>query len=216
MSQRDLRVAARVLWSSLRSLSVSKCSLLVTLVFLLGCAPEEKYVWAQSVPRPPVAPTAAYVIDAGDTLDIRVFGEDRLSVHPRVRLDGRITVPLLGEIDARGKVPAVLAAELQTRLQQYIKEPTVTIAVDETHLLNIVVLGEVTRPGVVQVPQQAGMLAVLALVGGFTENADQDAIFLLRQRPPMRVRFTYHTLTSVDGIAAATFPLQNGDVVTVE
>ncbi len=191
--------------------------LFVGLLLLVGCGAHDPYVWAQSLP--PTAPGTAStgdVIGVGDLLDIRVYGNADLSGKARVRADGRITLSLVGDIAAAGKTPAALAQEIQMRVQQYIKVPAVTVGIDEAHTLNIVVLGEVARPGVIQVPRQAGILAVLALAGGFTENADRESIYLKRQRPPLRVRFSYHTLTTLGGEAAAGFRLENGDVVTVE
>jgi polysaccharide export outer membrane protein len=219
MLTRDVRSAARTRLPrarpGLRALT-TLCAF-AWLLCLSGCASSERYVWAQSLPPQPAALEApSYVIGAGDLLDVRVYNEERLSAKSRVRTDGRITLPLVGDIEARGKTPSGLAAELQLRLQQWIKDPTVTVGVDEVHPLRVVVLGEVKAPGVFQLPQRATVIAALALAGGFTENADQDSIFLVRRQPAVRVRFSYRTLTSADAGAVAAFPLQDGDVVTVE
>lgn len=179
-----------------------------------ACAHEGPYVWAQSVP--PQTGVPAYQISDGDLLDIHVFNEERLSGRLRVRTDGRITLPLLGDVEARGKTPMALAAELQTRLQQFIKEPTVTIGIEEAHPIEVTVLGEVAHQGVFQLPQRSTVLEALATAGGFTEDADRDSIFVVRMQPPLRVRFTYRFLLSPNSGAAALFPLQGGDVVTVE
>lgn len=199
-----------------RNLGATAAVLLVAFLVLVGCAAHDPYVWAQSLPPPPGTASTGDVIGVGDLLDIRVYANADLSGKARVRSDGRITLPLVGDVAAAGKTPAALAQEIQTRVQAYVKVPAVTVGIDEAHALNIVVLGEVVRPGVIQVPRQAGVLAVIALAGGFTENADRDSIYLKRQRPPLRVRFSYHTLTTLGGEAAAGFRLENGDVVTVE
>lgn len=198
------------------NLAVTVCLLLLGCLLLVGCGAQDPYVWAQSLPPSPGSANTGDVIGIGDLLDIRVYGNPDLSGKARVRADGRITLPLVGDVAAADKTPAALSQEIQTRVQQFVKVPAVTVGIDEAHTLNIVVLGEVARPGVIQVPRQAGILAVLALAGGFTENADRESIFLKRQRPALRVRFSYHRLTTLGGEAAAAFRLENGDVVTVE
>ncbi|HEV8246214.1 MAG TPA: polysaccharide biosynthesis/export family protein, partial [Polyangiaceae bacterium] len=172
------------------------------------------YTWAYDLPQS-VAGPAAYTIDEGDLLDVRVYNEPTISGHARVRGDGKVTIALIGDVDARGKTPAKLAQEVQQRLQKFLTAPSVSIAVEESRPLTITVLGEVTHPGVYTLAPNAGVLQAIASAGGFSMYADDDEIFVVRRAPELRIRFTYDSLTDNER-NAADFVLKNGDLVTVE
>jgi polysaccharide export outer membrane protein len=122
----------------------------------------------------------------------------------------------LGEVNARGTRPSALRSEIEARLKDYVKEPSVTVNVDETHGMSVSVLGEVSRPGTYPVEPGAGVSQALAGAGGVTEFANRDRIFVVRGGPhPVRVRFTYDALTHGEEPASA-FALRPGDVVVVE
>jgi polysaccharide biosynthesis/export protein len=185
-----------------------------------GCSSVGSYVWVDSLPE--AAPTETeYVIAPGDVLNVRVFNQDALSGKARVRNDGRISLPLVNDVEAGGQTPAALARRLQARLKDYVKEPVVTIALEEPGSIQVSVLGEVTRPGVVKVEPGSGVLHVLASTGGLTPYASRDRIFILRRgqsgskSPLLRIRFSYEALSRAEG-RAATFRLRDGDVVVVE
>lgn len=181
-----------------------------------SCAESGPYVWARDVPaqaRPPGA--ATYLIRNGDQLDIRVYNEDRLAGRPRVRSDGKITMALIGEVQAEGKSPAALAQELTVLLSKYLNTPTVTVGVDDSRPMTITLLGELGRPGVYSLNADSSLLQALATAGGFTEFADRDSVFVVRARPAQRVRFRYRDLVSNDP-ASVGYRLLDGDVITVE
>ena len=182
---------------------------------LSGCGTGDKYVWVQSLPPGGGVPRTEYAIEIGDLLDVRVYNEERLSVRARVRNDGKISLPLVGELDAQGKTPSVLSRQIEQALQKFLNSPSATVAVEEARPLSVTVVGEVRTPGVFNVAPNSGVLQALAVAGGFSEFADESAIFVVRANPRMKIRFTYKALVSHDGRAAA-FDLQNGDVVTVE
>ena len=81
----------------------------------LGCATTGPFVWAEGLPAQSGSATDVVIAD-GDTLHVRVFNQEPLSTHERVRQDGKIAMPVIGEVMARGKRPAQLAAEIQERL----------------------------------------------------------------------------------------------------
>src|SRR5215472_7675576 len=83
--------------------------------FALGCSGPGHYVWVNELPAEYLArsPDQSYVIRDGDTLNIRVFNQEALSTKAKVRSDGRMAMPALGDIDVRGKHPATLKAELE-------------------------------------------------------------------------------------------------------
>lgn len=180
-----------------------------------ACGTPDRYVWFQSLPEGAQGARPEYLIDFNDPLDVRVYNEERLSSRARVRSDGRITLPLVGEVVAVGKTPNNLALDIQQRLTKYLNAPTVTVAVEEVRPINVAVLGEVTHPGVFTVTPGSGMLQALALAGGFTDFADRDTIFLVRTSQRTKIRFTLRSLLAHDG-KAASFPLVNGDVIAVE
>jgi len=179
-----------------------------------GCSSPGAYIWVNDLPQR--APQAGpYVIGPGDLLDIKVRNDDRVSTKARVRQDGQVTLSMVGDIEARGRTPARLAYEISLRLRPYIKEPGVTVSVEEAVPMTITVVGEVARPGVFTMSASSGVLQALANAGGLTEYADRDEIFVIRKNPALRIRFTYEALTQNDA-SATGFVLVNGDVVTVE
>jgi polysaccharide biosynthesis/export protein len=178
------------------------------------------YVWVDTLGEAGAASASesAYTIAAGDLLNIRVYDQDAISTRARVGPDGKIALPLVGEIEAQGQRPAALARQIEGRLKPFIVAPSVAITVEEAQSVKISVVGEVARPGVFAITPGTGVVQALALAGGITEFADRDSIFVLRARaakPPLRIRLTYADLTRGVGRAPA-FPLQSGDTVVAE
>jgi polysaccharide biosynthesis/export protein len=179
-----------------------------------SCGPSGQYTWVHELPQG-VTRAAGYAIGEGDLLDVRVYNEPSISGRARVRADGRITVALIGDVQASGKTPNVLASEVQQRLQKFLQTPSVSIAIEESRPLQVTVMGEVGKPGVFTLAPNSGVLEAIASAGGFSEYADDDQIFVVRRSPALRVRFTYDGLRDNAG-GAADFVLKNGDLVTVE
>lgn len=178
------------------------------------------YVWVDTLGGTGAlsAAESAYTIAAGDLLNIRVYDQDAISTHAHVGPDGKIALPLVGEIEAQGARPSALARQIEVRLKPFIVAPSVAITVEEAQSVKISVVGEVARPGVFVITPGTGVVQALALAGGITEFADRDSIFVLRARTakaPLRIRLTYADLTRGVGLAAA-FPLQSGDTVVAE
>jgi polysaccharide export outer membrane protein len=191
--------------------------LAATLLFVVGCAGAGNYVWVHDLPPTTGDPgSGAYLIGPGDLLNVRVYGQEDMSGRARVRRDGRIAVPFVGEVQTQGKTPAAVAKEIEERLKTYVNAPRVTVAVEEFQPVTVAVLGEVTHPGTVTIDASGGVMQALANAGGLTEFADRDRIFVLRRMPlSRRIRFTYDALVRNDP-KAATFSLMAGDVVVVE
>ena len=139
-----------------------------------------------------------------------------MSGRMRVRSDGRISLPFVNDVDAAGKTPITLTADIESGLKGVIVNPKVTVSVEESSPLSISVLGEVSKPGLQPLQYDAGVADALAAAGGLTPFADKDRIFVVRTRPePVRIHFTYDALTRAIG-RAASFRLKAGDVVIVE
>jgi polysaccharide export outer membrane protein len=173
-------------------------------------------VWVDDVPASEFGgKPEAYVINVGDLLNVRVYNQDAMSTRARVRPDGKIAVPLLGDIEARGRKPAELAKALEARLKEFVVAPAVIVTVEEAQPMLVSVIGEVARPGILTLEPTSGVLQALAGAGGVTDYANRDRIFVFRRSPQLRIRFTYESLTRGEGKGAA-FLLQQGDVVVVE
>jgi len=183
------------------------------LAAMLGCSGGAPYVWANQLPPDQTGDT--YVIGSGDLLSVRVYNQENLSTHARVRSDGKIAMPLVGELDVRGKPPAVVSTELEAKLKQFMLSPTVTVTVEETRPTSVTVLGQVVHPGIYTVDAASGVLQALAVAGGFNDYAGRGSIYLMRRSPAQRIRFTFADLSHVEG-SAAMFRVRTGDVVVVE
>jgi polysaccharide export outer membrane protein len=180
-----------------------------------ACAGPGAYVWAKDLPQTPGA-SNDYLIASGDVLGVRVVNQDGMSTKARVRSDGRIALPLLGDIDVRGKTPNEIRKELEARFKEFIVAPSVTVTVEESAPLAVSVLGEVSHPGIVQMDATAGLAQALAGAGGLTDYASRDRIFVIRHdTKPTRVRFTFDEIANAEP-AVMAFTLRRGDVVVVE
>jgi polysaccharide export outer membrane protein len=187
-------------------------------VLLGACSSTGPFVWVNDMPREyTVRPNAGdYLVNDGDTVNIRVFNQEALSTRARVRSDGRLAVPVLGDIDVRGKLPSALKTELEGRLKGYVNAPSVTVTVEDFQPISVSVLGEVTHPGAFPLDPRATVAQVLAVAGGLTDYASRDRIFVVRSAPHrVRVRFTYEDILR-GSPASAGFVLQNGDLVVVD
>jgi polysaccharide export outer membrane protein len=181
-----------------------------------ACSGPGSYVWFTELSPEALAAASEYAVDVGDVLSIRVLGHEDMSTRVRVRADGRIALPIIGEVEARGKQPIALQKEIERRLKEFVITPTVTLNIEETPPSTITVMGEVARPGVYPVAVNTHLAEALALSGGVTEYASHDRIFLVRNIPrPVRIRFTYQAVTR-DEQNAAAFLLRAGDVIVVE
>jgi polysaccharide export outer membrane protein len=97
-----------------------------------------------------------------------------------VRLDGKITVALLGDVEAAGRSPEQIGKELQDRLARYVATPVVTVGLAQANSARFFVLGQVNRPGGIPMVGQVRVLDGLALAGGFKEFAKTDRILVIR------------------------------------
>jgi polysaccharide biosynthesis/export protein len=131
----------------------------------------------------------AYVLGSGDKLRVVVFGQDGLSNSYTVDAAGRMTMPLIGPVPARGHTTAQLAGEITAKLKNgYVREPHVAVEIEAYRPFFI--LGEVTYPG--QYPYVANMTAetAVAIAGGFTPRAFKGTVTVTRQVPSEAVRNT--------------------------
>ncbi|HVW26965.1 MAG TPA: polysaccharide biosynthesis/export family protein [Polyangiaceae bacterium] len=187
------------------------------LALLPACGSLGQYVWFNELPKTEFAQAnGEYVIGVGDTIQVQVYEQDNMTTQAKIRSDGRIALPFVGEIVAVGKHPSDLTRELQARLREFIVSPRVVVNVTQSQPVVISTLGEVGHVGTITLESQAGLLEAIAQAGGLSEYADKSAIFVLRRTPEFRrIRFTYDALLQNKDNAAA-FSLRTGDVVVVE
>jgi polysaccharide biosynthesis/export protein len=180
---------------------------------LFACASTGPYVWADSVPQQ--GTSGDVLISEGDTVNVRVFNQEPLSSRERVRPDGKISMPVIGEVVARGKRPAQLSTEIQERLKSVVVAPSVTVTLDQPAEVKVSVVGEVRNAGIFQLEPGANVLHAIAAAGGLNDYASSDKIFVIRRSLPQRVRFRFEDLRSADPKSIA-FALHPGDVIVVE
>jgi polysaccharide export outer membrane protein len=176
-------------------------------------------------PAPPPAARAAdavvippddgdYKIGAEDVLDISVWKNPELSRTVPVRPDGKVSLPLVNDIQAAGLTPSRLRQELTRRLSEYVPSPEVAVIVREVHSAKVSVVGQVRNPGRYEVRSAATVLELIALAQGFTDFASRDRIVVLRQNAtPARITFNYRKIT--DGTEQDNFLVQPGDIIVV-
>jgi len=130
-----------------------------------------------------------YYIGVSDVLSISVWNQEALKATMPVRPDGRIAVPLLGEIEAAGRTPAEVQAELASGYERFVTAPAVSLVVTEINSRKVFVMGEVSAPGVFNILTPTTLLQVLAMAGGFTEFAKKDAVVIVRNSGGGNQRF---------------------------
>jgi len=149
---------------------------------------------------PPLTPSAtkphddSFVIGNDDLLAINVWKEPDISRSIPVRLDGKISLPLVGEVQAAGRTPLQLEQDIASKLRNYISEPEVTVMVQQINSERFNILGQVARPGSYSLTNAATVLDAIAIAGGFRDFAKQKAIYILRQSPAggeSRIPFNY-------------------------
>ena len=122
-----------------------------------------------------------YVIGLDDVLNVNVWKEPEVSRTVPVRSDGKISLPLAGEVQASGSTPKQLEQELASRLRSFISDPEVTVIVEQIRSQKFNILGQVMRPGAFPLTNSPTVLDAIALAGGFRDFAKQKAIYVLRQ-----------------------------------
>jgi polysaccharide export outer membrane protein len=132
-------------------------------------------------PEPDPMDLDEYVIGTADVLQINVWKNPELSLTVPVRPDGKISVPLLDDVQAAGLTPIELKEVLARSLQEYVAAPDVTVVVSQVNSKRIFLIGNVGRPGALPLNQELRILDAIALAGGFREFADTGNVRILRR-----------------------------------
>jgi polysaccharide export outer membrane protein len=136
----------------------------------------------------------SFVIGNDDRLAINVWKEPDLTRSIPVRSDGKISLPLVGELQAAGRTPLQLEQDIANRLRNYITEPEVTVMVEQINSEKFNILGQVTKPGSYPLTAATTVMDAIATAGGFKDFAKQKGIYILRQNSrggESRIPFNY-------------------------
>ena len=159
---------------------------------------------------------AAYSVAPGDVLRIAVWKEPELSGDAFVRLDGMITVPLVGDVKAAGKTTEQIATEVRTRLRPFLETPQVTVTVSQAVSARFYVIGEVTTSGAFPLTGRITILQALALAGGFREFAKRERIVLIREKHGERKAIPFNFRDLEAGInLEQNIAVESGDTLIV-
>jgi len=184
-----------------------------------------------SAPAPDVAPPGTtpmtgatapirgdYVIGPGDTLQITVWKNETLSRTVPVRPDGKISMPLLHDVQASGLTAMQLRDKIATALGEFMPNPEVAVSVNDVRSLRVSILGEVSKPGVLELRGETTILEAIAMAGGFKDFASPSKITIIRideQGKTKRIRFNYNRAVSAGSSDEENLVLRSGDVVVV-
>jgi polysaccharide export outer membrane protein len=127
-----------------------------------------------------VQPPSDYVIGPDDILTITVWREKDLSGDVLVRPDGRVTLPLVGDLDARGLRPDELRDRVTQAMTRYVADPAVTVVVKQINSRKVFITGQVTKPGAYPLGKPATVLQLIAIAGGLLEFAKSKEIVIAR------------------------------------
>ena len=157
-----------------------------------------------------------YIIGAQDVLDVSVWKEPDLTRSVPVRPDGKISLPLLNDVQAAGLTPAQLAAQITTSLKKFVTDPQVTVIVSAINSQRIFVMGEVIRAGAYPLLPNMTVLQALSASGGFTQYANLKKIYVLRQEEGKQVKYPFNYKDAVGGKQPEqNITLKAGDTIIV-
>jgi polysaccharide export outer membrane protein len=161
------------------------------------------------------ADAADYRMVAGDKLRIEVYKDPQLSQSLQIRPDGKITLPLVGDVTAAGSTPRELATQLTEKLREFVTAPVVTVIVAEAMPALVYVMGEVNAPGAQPLTEPITVLQALAVAGGFKDFANTRKIRILRKGANGAVQtIPFNYKEAVEGTGRPVL-LQPGDTVIV-
>ena len=157
-----------------------------------------------------------YIFGAEDVIEILVWKNVELSRIVFVRPDGKISLPLIGDVQATGLTPSELRDSIKVLLRRYKKTPEVSVIVREINSLSIFLVGVVVQPGKIQLRSETTLLQVITLAGGFTEFANRKKIVLLRKENGRERRFkiNYNDILSGKN-PEGNVVLRRGDTILV-
>jgi polysaccharide biosynthesis/export protein len=205
--------------------SVELMSVLFLVMFVTPAHAQEKSNTTQAA-QPGAATTAPaprpatqdpnYLIGPQDVLDVNVWKETELTRAVPVRPDGKISLPLLNDVQAAGLTPMQLANRITAGLKKFIADPQVTVVVTAINSQRIYILGEVTRAGAYPLLPGMNVLEALSSAGGFTMFASVKKIYVLRKVNDKQEKYPFNYKDVIHGKAPEqNIVLKAGDTIVV-
>jgi polysaccharide export outer membrane protein len=156
-----------------------------------------------------------YVIGAQDVLDINVWKEEQLTKTVPVRPDGKISLPLVNDIQASGLTPMQLATQITDNLKKFVTDPQVTVIVREINSQRVYLIGEAARPGAYPLLPGMTVLQALSSAGGFTQFANVKKIYVLRSENGKQEKLPFNYKEALGSKADQNIPLKAGDTIVI-
>lgn len=158
----------------------------------------------------------AYVIGSPDMLSVSVWKEPDISRSVPVRPDGKISLPLIDDVQAAGLTPTQLAASITEKLKKFLMSPQVTVIVTQINSQHIYILGEVSHPGSFSLLPDMRVLQALSRAGGFSEFANLKKIYVLRTESGKQIKYSFNYKEVLKGKKAQqNILLKSGDTIIV-
>ena len=190
----------------------------ISAVMLAACSTADPAKQAAARASADAYSTGDYKIGSEDVLEVIVWKNPDLSKVVSVRPDGKISLPLIGDVVADGRTVAQLKKELEARLKEYKESPNVSVVVQQVNSYGVYVLGEVAKPGRYQMKTYTTVLQAISTAGGFTLYAAKNKMFVLRKSSntgaEIRIDVSYNDIVS-GGDASQNILLIPGDTVVV-
>ena len=179
-------------------------------------ADEESQPEAKKPLVPPPITDPTYVIGPQDMLNVNVWKEADISGSVQVRPDGKVSIPLLNDVQAAGLTAMQLSTQITAGLKKYVTDPRVTVVVTAINSRRVYVLGEVTHPGGFVLLPDMTVLQAISDAGGLTQFAHGKKIYVLRNENGQQVKypFNYNKVLKAEN-PEQNFPLKSGDTVVV-
>lgn len=196
-----------------RNLSISLC--LASVITVVGCESKPIALPAREVPV--VSATMPTTLGPGDDVEIKFYYAPELNIQQKVRSDGKISVQLVGDIQAAGKTPEELDAMLQDAYSKHLKFPEVSVIVRGMYSRRVIVTGEVVRPGMLDMPSQLSLMEAIGIVGGFNHTtANLEQVIVSRaDASGVRTGYVVNLKDEYKGAIVQPFMLQPTDIVIV-
>lgn len=188
--------------------------LLLSSSVLTACI--EQMTEVPNVRRVPTTEERAYVIGPDDLLQIVVWKNESLSKEVRVRPDGKITLPLINDVEAAGMTPSILRDVISKRLEKFVEVAGVTVIVKEINSSKVSVLGQVRKPGIYPLRSDLTVLDAIAMAEGFNEFAAPDRMVIIRKngKETHWIRVNYDDILQ-GRVAGDRLFLASGDTLVV-
>lgn len=180
---------------------------LLLAVFASGCA-------TTPAPEPPIS-YPDYLVGAPDKLMVTVLPEPTVQEAVVVRPDGKITIQLIGDVQAAGRTPHEIAAEIEERIGRYKRGARATVAVTQAVSSAITVLGEVRRPGTFPISKETRVAEAVGTAGGLTSFANDDNVHIVRGGGRSAVVIPVDLDAIQSGDMATNVQLRGGDIIYV-